>query len=235
MYEELQAKVGLSFVKTELYERCFTHRSALNELGDEHPELRDNERLEFLGDAVLELAATSHLFHNYPERDEGELTAWRAALVKGENLAKVGRKLELGQHLRLSKGEEKSGGRSKDYILANTVEALIGAIYLDLGYESAKKVIDQFILSHLEELIASGAHQDAKSALQELSQERFSITPHYECLEASGPDHDKQFTMAAYIGDRQVGTGINSSKQKAEQAAARRALDLLANEAKSDQ
>jgi ribonuclease-3 len=188
--------------------------------------MESNERLEFLGDAVLELIVTEYLYLNYPN-PEGELTNWRSALVKGEMLAKISQELELGEHLYLSHGEENSGGREKDYLLANTFEAIIGVIYLELGYEKAKKFIEKFLLVHLESILEKGEHIDSKSKFQEIAQEKVGVTPVYQLVHDEGPDHDKMFTMGAYIEDRIVGKGKGSSKQAAEQKAAEDALMRL--------
>lgn len=225
-YSDLEKKLGLKFKNQKLVDKAFVHKSYINEHRDE--DLAHNERLEFLGDAVLELVATRHLFENYPNQAEGEMTAYRSALVKGENLADIALILELGQYLKLSKGEEKSGGREKRYILANTVEALIGAIYLDLGYEAAEKMIKKFIMKHLDDIIDAGLHIDAKTKFQEICQEKEEITPHYQALKEQGPDHEKTFTMGAYIGDELIAEGSGSSKQKAEEAAASEALKVKA-------
>lgn len=221
-YKKLEKKIGLSFKNSKLFQTAFTHKSYVNEHRDE--KIEDNERLEFLGDAVLELAATRHLFEKYPDQHEGDMTSFRSALVKGRHLAEIGIELELGQYLLLSNGEERSGGRQKNYILANAVEALIGAIYLEHGYDDAEKMIEKFILRKLDEIIDKGLHIDAKSRFQETSQEKMEITPHYNVLEEEGPDHDKKFTMGAYIGDELIANGIGSSKQKAEDQAAQNAL-----------
>ena len=154
------------------------------------------------------------------------MTSYRSALVKGENLAKVATELNLGKYLKLSKGEEKSGGREKNYILANTVEALIGAVYLDLGYEAAGKLINNFIIKELDEIIAQGLYIDAKTKFQEICQEKEEITPHYTRIKEDGPDHEKIFTMGAYIGEELIAEGQGSSKQKAEDAAAAEALKV---------
>ncbi len=222
--QELEEKIGLTFKSHELLQQAFVHRSYLNE--HRQSKMESNERLEFLGDAVLELVVTQYLYSTYPN-PEGELTNWRSALVKGEMLAKVAQQLDLGKHLLLSHGEEKSGGREKDYLLANTFEALIGVIYLELGYASAQKFIGQFLLVHLEDILQKGAHIDSKSKLQELSQEKVGLTPAYRLEHDEGPDHSKVFTMGAYIGGRIVGKGNGGSKQTAEQAAAEDALRRL--------
>lgn len=224
MYEKLEKQIGLKFKDYDLLRNAFIHRSYLNEHKDDA--LEHNERLEFLGDAVLELVVTEFLFINYPN-PEGDLTNWRSALVKGEMLAKISRELHLGDYLMLSHGEEKSGGRDKDYLLANTLEALIGVIYLQLGYKKAQKFIEKFLLVHLNAILASGAHIDAKSKLQEIAQEKVAVTPSYQLQHEEGPDHDKTFTMGAFIGDRMVGKGVGNSKQVAEQKAAEDALKRL--------
>ena len=223
-YSQLEEKLGLKFEDCELLDRAFVHKSYVNEHRGE--DIRHNERLEFLGDAVLELIATRHLFEHYPNQEEGEMTAYRSALVKGQNLAKVAEELELGQYLKLSKGEEKSGGREKSYILANTVEAVIGAIYLSLGYQAAEKMIEEFIMKELDDIIENGLHIDSKTKFQEICQEKEDITPHYDLIEAEGPDHEKIFTMGAYIGEELISQGTGSSKQKAEDAAAAEALRI---------
>jgi len=224
MYSKLEKKIGVRFKNQDLLRTAFVHRSYLNEHRDSGWE--HNERVEFLGDAVLELAVTEYLYSHFPN-PEGDLTNWRSALVKGEMLAKVARELKLGDYLYLSKGEEHSGGREKEYLLANTFEALIGVLYLEHGYAKAKKFVEKFLLVHLENILKTGEHIDAKSRLQELAQERVMMTPAYQLLHDEGPDHDKIFTMGAYIGERIVGKGSGSSKQAAEQKAAEDALKRL--------
>jgi len=224
MYKDLEKRIGLKFKDWHLLRNAFIHRSYLNEHKDS--KLEHNERLEFLGDAVLELVVTEYLYTNYPN-PEGDLTNWRSALVKGEMLAKISRELKLGDHLFLSHGEEKSGGRDKDYLLANTFEAVIGVIYLELGYKKAQKFVDKFLLVHLEEILKTGSHIDAKSKLQEIAQEKVGVTPSYQLQHEEGPDHSKVFTMGAFIGERMVGKGEGGSKQVAEQKAAEDALKRL--------
>ncbi len=218
----LEEKLGIHFEGDPLALRVFVHRSYLNEHDDEG--LASNERLEFLGDAVLELVATEYLYFTYPEKAEGDLTAIRSALVKREHLAKVGRELELGHFLLFSRGEEQSGGREKDYILANTVEALIGAIYRLKGYEVAKDFISRYILVNTEQLLTEGAHVDNKSKFQELAQEKVGITPTYELVAEEGPDHSKEFVMGVYLGEELVAEGRGSSKRKGEDMAAGEAM-----------
>lgn len=219
--DKLQDKIGVHFQNEDLLSLAFIHKSYVNE----HTEASGyNERLEFLGDAVLELAVTDFLYHNYPDQPEGQLTNWRSALVKGKNLARVSSVMGLGEYLLLSRGEELSGGREKDYILANTQEALIGAIYLDKGFEVVNQYILRNIVVLLDEIIAQGLNVDSKSRVQELAQDRLSITPSYELLSESGPDHDKIFEMGIYLGKELAGKGTGPSKQEAEQAAAKDAL-----------
>lgn len=218
---QLQDDIGIHFQNVDLLNLAFIHKSFVNE----HPDTPGyNERLEFLGDAVLELAVTDFLYHNFPDQPEGQLTNWRSALVKGKNLARVSKSMNLGTYLLLSRGEELSGGREKDYILANTQEALIGAIYLDKGFEVANQYILRNIVVLLDEIIAQGLNIDSKSRVQELAQDRLSLTPSYELLSESGPDHDKVFEMGIYFGKELIGKGNGPSKQEAEQSAAKDAL-----------
>jgi len=223
-FKPLEDKIGIVFKDKTTLETVFVHKSYINEISDKN--LGHNERLEFLGDAVLELLVTEFLYKNYPN-DEGDLTNWRSALVKGAHLAQVAKELDLGSYLVLSHGEEKSGGREKNYILANTFEALLGAIYLEHGYEVSHTFVDKFLLIYLEEILEKGLHIDAKSQFQELAQEHEDITPNYKLSEEHGPDHSKEFIMAAYIGERKIAEGRGSSKQNAEQDAAVKALQAL--------
>jgi ribonuclease-3 len=218
-YINLEKTIGFHFRDKDLLVQALTHRSALREARKNG----HNERLEFLGDAVLELAATEYLYH-LSEKPEGELTNWRSALVQREHLGQVAHDIQLGQYLLLSRGEEASGGRERISTLANALEALIGAIYLDKGFEEAKHFCYNFILKRLEGLLAQGKDRDEKSVFQEKAQEKYGITPHYDTLDAVGPDHQKYFTCAVYIGTEKVAEGKGNSKQKAEQAAARAGL-----------
>lgn len=204
-----------------VFVEAFTHRSAVNEKTERH---HHNERLEFLGDAVLELVATEALFNRFPDKQEGDLTNLRSALVCGQNLAKVARKLHFGEHLILSAGEARSGGADKDYLLANVVEAFIGAVYKTQGIEAVQKFISEWILVDIEEILRTGAHRDAKSEFQELTQGTIGSTPHYEVLLEEGKDHEKKFEMGAYISDHLVGKGDGGSKKEAQTAAASDAL-----------
>lgn len=222
-FAHLQKKVGCVIKNKELLRRAFIHKSFVNEEKGDRSE--HNERLEFLGDAVLELVTTEYLFRKYPLKQEGELTNWRSALVKGNHLAAVAQELELGHYLHLSRGEERSGGRAKPHMLANALEALIGAIFLDRGYRITHKFIHKFILTNLAEIIEKGLHVDAKSLFQEMAQGKIGKTPHYVTVSETGPDHNKIFIMAAYIGDDLIAKGSGASKQKAENAAAAAAIE----------
>ncbi len=222
--KDLQKSLAHEFRDLKLLELAFIHRSFVNE-NRKFPE--SNERLEFLGDAVLELITTEFLFAKFPKKPEGELTSLRSALVKGETLAEVSRELNLGKHLKLSKGEARSGGAEKPYLLANVLEAVLGAVYLDGGFEKSKEIIHQFLLPKLSTIIEQNLQVDAKSEFQELAQEKLAITPEYKVLSESGPDHAKIFEMGAYAGKDLFGRGKGASKQEAEQAAAEEALKKL--------
>ena len=219
----LEGRISVIFKNKSLLEEAVTHRSYLNE----HREYRGdhNERLEFLGDAVLELASTHFLFNKFPAKPEGELTAYRAALVNTVSLAESAQALQVNEHLRLSKGEAKDTGRARQIILADAFEAIIGAIYLDQGYAIAEAFIARTILAKLDALLAKGAHQDAKSRYQEKAQEKKGITPSYKVLTEEGPDHARIFTVGIFLKDTEIARGTGPSKQEAEQAAAQSALD----------
>lgn len=220
--DEFEKKIGLRFKNKNLLRQVFVHRSYLNE--NVGFDLDHNERLEFLGDATLELIVTEYLYRNY-ENPEGELTNWRAALVKGPMLANLAKNLSMGEYLYLSKGEEKTGGKSRELILANTFEALIGAIYLDQGLEKAREFVEKHLLSQLPKILKKKLYIDPKSRLQELAQGSLGITPTYKVLAEYGPDHAKSFTVGVYLKNRLIGQGSGSSKQKAEQSAASSALE----------
>ncbi len=225
-FKKFTDKIGVEFDDPILLETACTHRSYLNEnkvAGMEH-----NERLEFLGDAVLELVVTSFLFRKYPKKAEGELTAFRSALVNTVSLTKVAQSINLNDYIMLSRGEAKDGGRARSVILANAVEALIGAIYLDRGYNAAANFISNHLLNtiDIEEIIKNKTWIDAKSKFQEKSQEKVGVTPSYRTLKETGPDHDKIFTLGVFLGDVQVATGSGPSKQEAEQKAAEKALEV---------
>lgn len=219
---KLKEKLELD-INEDLLKNALTHRSFINEVRSK--DLSHNERLEFLGDAVLELVVTEYLFKNYPDLNEGVLTSFRAALVKTESLAEEAKRLGIGEFIFMSKGEEQSGGRDRQYILANTVEAIIGSIYLSLGYEASNKFILKNICYKLDDIITNRYDIDSKSKLQEIAQEEVKVTPSYELVGSSGPDHNKSFEMAVYIDGKIFGKGKGKSKQEAEQKAASDALE----------
>lgn len=221
-FHSFAQKLGLSFKNINLFTEALTHRSYLNE----HREYAGshNERLEFLGDAVLELAATDFLFKKFPASSEGELTSYRAALVNTVSLAALGQALGMSDYLLLSRGEAKDVGRARETILADAFEAVIGAIYLDAGYESAETFIAKNLYGKIDEVIAKRSYQDAKSRFQEIAQEKRGVTPRYETLSEEGPDHAKRFTVAVLIGSEEIARGEGQSKQEAEQSAAEAAL-----------
>lgn len=220
---EFSQKLGIIIRKNELFQEALTHRSYLNE-HKSYP-LPHNERLEFLGDAVLELVVTEHLFTTFPHQPEGELTALRAALVNGEMLAKIGTSLGIETFLLMSRGEAKDRGRARGYLVANAVEAIIGALYLDQGYKAAALFITDHVLSRLDEVVKEALHTDAKSYFQEKAQEREGVTPSYRVLKEWGPDHDRHFTAGVFIGDTLVAEGEGLSKQEAQRSAAKNALE----------
>lgn len=221
-FTPFEQKIRYAFQNGSLLEQAFTHRSYLNEnrSGKEH-----NERLEFLGDAVLELVVTEYLYAKYPEKPEGELTAYRAALVNTVSISECATVLGMNEYLLLSRGESRDTGRARQIILANAFEALIGAIYLDSGYDAARDFISAQLFHKTDDVVAKRLWQDAKSKLQELAQEKMKLTPQYQLLDQSGPDHDRTFVVGAYLGSEKVATGEGRSKQEAEQAAAQKALD----------
>jgi ribonuclease III len=220
-----EKEIGLKFKNKELLKRSLTHRSFLNENKD--ADLKNNERLEFLGDAVLELVVSEFLFNEYPNRPEGELTSFRAAVVKTDSLAKVSKDLGIGKFLLMSKGEEMTGGREKDYLLANTFEAIIGALYLDQGYESVKNFLQKHLIPQMDTIVKYRLDIDAKTKLQEKTQSIFKTTPNYKVIKEKGPDHDKIFTVVVKIHNKIYGQGEGITKQKAEDAAATQALRKL--------
>jgi len=221
-FEKFEEKAGVIFKDKSLLKQAFTHRSYINE--NRGSALEHNERMEFLGDAVLELVITDFLYKRLKDSNEGELTSLRSALVNADTCSQVAQRLGANDFLLLSKGESKDTGRARQYILANTLEALIGAIYLDQGYDVAKN----FILTHIapltDDILKGGVWIDSKSLFQEKVQEHVGLTPSYETMRESGPDHDKHFVVGVYVGKEKYGEGEGKSKQDAEQEAARTAL-----------
>lgn len=216
-----QDKLGVSFNDIELLKMAFTHRSYLNE--HRNSAMQHNERLEFLGDAVLELVVTEFLYANYAE-PEGILTNWRSSLVRTESISAAASKFGFEPLLRLSRGEKRGTERARAQILANSFEAVVGALYLDQGYEAAKTFIEQSVLSTFDQILATGSWMDPKSYLQELAQSKETATPVYKVMSEEGPDHDKTFTVGVYVNDKLRGQGIGPSKQAAQQKAAESAL-----------
>jgi ribonuclease-3 len=226
-YQEFSRdKLGFEFENIDVLITALTHRSYVNEHKKSVSE--HNERLEFLGDAVLELSVTDFLYHNYSEA-EGILTSWRASLVRTESIAAAGKALEYSALLRMSRGEKQGSERARLQILANSFEALIGAIYLEKGYKEADKFISKHIISKLGDILESGSWRDPKSNLQEVAQRQEGMTPQYRILEEVGPDHDKTFTVGVFVNNVLKGQGVGPSKQVAQQQAAKAALDAYKN------
>lgn len=221
-FEKIEETIGFHFNNSELLKQAFTHRSYLNEnrkSGVEH-----NERLEFLGDAVLELVTTEYLYNLYPNKNEGDLTALRSALVNTISISEAASELGFNDFLLLSRGEAKDMGRARQYILANTFESVVGAMFLDLGYDAAQVFIKKNLIPKLDEIVEKGLWLDAKSKLQEKVQDKVGVTPRYETIKEVGPDHDKTFTVAVFFGEEKKTEGEGKSKQEAEQEAARKIL-----------
>jgi ribonuclease-3 len=220
--EKFAQKIEVEFNDIGLLEKALTHRSYINE--NTQYKLGHNERLEFLGDAVLELVVTDYLHGNYTN-SEGELTAWRAALVNTDMLARVSNELDIELILRMSKGESRDkGSRARHHLLANAVEAVIGAIYLDNGYDKAKDFINRYIIVNFDEILDKKMWRDDKSYFQERAQKNQSMTPHYSVISETGPDHGKVFEVGVYLGEELIATGTGESKQQAQRAAASAAL-----------
>ncbi|OGC83328.1 ribonuclease III [Candidatus Adlerbacteria bacterium RIFCSPHIGHO2_02_FULL_52_17] len=215
--------LNLVFKNPALLRQAFTHRSYLNEHRGE--ELEHNERLEFLGDAVLELVSTHFLYNKFPNKTEGELTAYRAALVNAMTCANVANDIKMNDFLLLSRGEAKDQGRAREVLLANAFEALIGAIYIDQGYDAAKDFITAHLLVKIDEIVKKNLWRDPKSTLQEKAQDAEGATPFYSVIREEGPDHDKEFVVGVYVKDMLLAEGSGKSKQEAEQDAAQNALE----------
>ena len=231
-FKGIEEKIGVRFVNGALLKEALTHRSYLNEHSD-WP-VPHNERLEYLGDAVTELITTDFLFKKFPNRQEGELTSFRAALVNYQMMGKVAREIALDKYLYLSKGEEKDSGKAREVILANAFEALVGSVYLDAGYEKTREFVERVLISHLDEVIQEGLYRDPKSLLQEIVQEKLKLTPTYRVLAENGPDHQKKFTVGVFFGDTIAAEGGGTSKQEAESSAARMALNSFEDTKKED-
>jgi len=222
---QFEEKIGVQFNNIDTLKEALTHRSYLNE--NPSWSLPHNERLEFLGDAVLELIVTKFLYEKYPDFQEGHLTSLRAALVNYQMLGRVAKELTLDKFLFLSKGEARDFGKAREVILANAMEALLGAIYLDRGYDVTKETVEQWVLPHLDEIIEKKLYRDPKSELQELVQERERITPVYKVLSEEGPDHAKVFKVGVFIGHKMEAEAEGTSKQEAEVNAALKALEII--------
>lgn len=223
---QLQEIIDYKFKKNSLLDQALVHRSSLNE---HHQFKESNERYEFLGDAVLELWISDRIFAKFSKFDEGKLTNLRALVVCTENLAKVANDFSLGNFIYLSHGEENHGGRSNQSILADTFESILGSIYLDGGLKPAFKFLDKFLTSSIEQLSSKEIYKDPKSIFQEIAQAKEGITPKYQTLSESGPDHQKTFEVGVYLGDKLISTGKGNSKQKAEEAASINAAKLFKN------
>jgi len=223
-FTPLEKKLNLKFKNKDLLIQAFCHRSYLNENPGFY--LDQNERLEFLGDAVLELIVTEYLYQKYPKKPEGELTNWRAALVNAKQLSKTAKNLGFSDFLLLSRGEAKELGKARQYILANTFEAIIGAIYLDQGLNPCKEFIKKYLIKELPHIIEAGLFKDAKSRFQEEAQEKAGTTPTYKVLEEWGPDHARHFIIGVFLDKKLIAKGEGSSKQEAEETAAKNALEI---------
>jgi len=221
-FNELEKKIGTDFKNKNLLLQAFIHRSYINE--NANTKLNHNERLEFLGDAVLELISTDFLYQKFSDLAEGELTAYRSALVNTNTLSEVAKSLDFNNYLFLSKGESKDFGRARVSILADTYESVIGAIFLDAGYDDAKKFVEKTLLIKTESIIETGKYKDSKSKVQELSQEKLQVTPNYKVIQESGPDHNKKFIVGICFGDKEIAKGEGRSKQEAETDAAKNAI-----------
>jgi ribonuclease-3 len=222
MVEALAKKIGVSFKEISLLQQAVTHRSYLNE--NRSYELNHNERLEFLGDAVLELIVTQYLYAKF-SNPEGELTSWRSALVNGEMLAKVAQEIGVEKYLMMSRGEAKDAGRARQYLLANALEAIIGAIFLDQGYDVAKEFVLKNVVVNLKEILEKKLYLDPKSYFQERAQETNKLTPSYRVMKEWGPDHDKHFVVGIFLGSELIAEGEGNSKQEAQREAARIGLE----------
>ncbi len=224
-FAKFEKKLNIKFKNKDLLQQAFVHRSYINE--NKGFKLSHNERLEYLGDAVLELIVTEYLYKKYPESPEGELTSYRSALVNAITLSKIAADMGMNDYLLLSKGEAKDTGRARSIILANTFEAFVGALYLDQGYEVSREFINKVLLGELEEeIVKKSLWRDAKSLLQEKAQEVMNVTPSYKMISETGPDHNKMFTIGLYFNEKLITEGRGHAKQEAEQEAAKKALEI---------
>ena len=223
--KNIEKEINIVFKQTSLLKTAFIHRSYLNE----HPgeTLSHNERLEFLGDSVLGVIVSDYLYEKYPNKPEGDLTNYRSSIVNARILSQVAKELSLGKYLFLSKGEEETGGRDRQYILANTYESLLGAIYLDQGLAVSARFVRKNLITHLKEIVDKKLYKDFKSKLQELAQEKFNITPSYKVLSEQGPDHSKIYETGVYLNKKLIGKGVGNSKQNSEQEAAKNYLEKI--------
>lgn len=217
----LEKKVNLKFKNMDIIQRAFVHRSYLNESNIQH----SNERLEFLGDSILSFLVSRFLFEKYPGFEEGYLTNLRSSVVKTSTLAQIAKNLDLGNYLKLSKGEEEGGGRSNPSLLADTFEAFLGAVFLDQELISVQKILETSLFPLLPKILENKEYRDAKSEFQEIVQEETRISPIYKVISEKGPDHAKEFTVGVYVGDKLFGTGTGRSKQEGEMSAAQSALE----------
>ena len=224
-FGQFEKQIGITFSDKDLLIQAFVHRSFINEKAGRG--LKHNERLEFLGDAVLELAVTDFLYKKFSDEPEGVLTAYRAAMVNTISLSRAAKKLDLEAFLLLSKGERMDTNKGREHILANTFEALVGALYIDGGFQVARAFIENSLFDYIHEIVEQKLYKDAKSYFQEVAQEKQKVTPHYELVEAIGPDHDKEFIMGVFLEDKKIAEGKGYSKQKAESEAARAGLEKL--------
>lgn len=223
-FGQFEKNIGITFKDKGLLRQAFVHRSYINENKDAG--FGHNERLEFLGDAVLELVITDYLYKKYPDKTEGDMTSYRSALVNATTCAAVATKLGMNDFLMLSRGEAKDTGRARQFILANTLEALIGALYIDQSYDVARDFIYKNISPLIDSVIAEGSWIDSKSLFQERAQDIEGVTPMYKTTKETGPDHDKKFTVGVYVKEKMIATGEGKSKQDAEQEAAKKALEV---------
>jgi len=225
-WKEFEEKIGYTIKDNNLFLKAFTHRSFLNE--NQNYQNNSNERLEFLGDAILQFLISEKLFNTYSKQPEGKLTNYRAATVNTKSLAQESLRLNFGKYLLMSVGEEQTGGREKEYILANTFESILGAIYMDSkDINICRKYLETNLFYKIDSIVNNNEYKDSKSTLQEITQEKFGMTPQYKIIKSEGPDHDRTFTVGVYVNSDLLATGIGSSKQKAQQNAANIALKTL--------